>query len=82
MPVPIVNQTKHVFVGGGRHAAEIQQIAGEVGYGVEQGRFHIVVPQDDGIAFCSELIDFISQSGLDFEFTARDDIMQFNLQFL
>ncbi len=50
-----------VFVGGRRLAAEVERVAGDVWHGVEQRRFHVVVPQDDGVALFFELIDFRRQ---------------------
>lgn len=68
-----------VGVGFGGDAAEVEGVAGEVGDGVVEGGFHVVVTEDDGVAFFFEAVDFVGEFGFVTEFNIRDDVGEFRL---
>ena len=45
-----------------RPAAQLQGVAGEIGDGVEQRRFHVVVSQDHGVALRLEAVDLVGNA--------------------
>ena len=69
-----------VLIGRRRLPAQFQRIAHKVGYAVVQGGFHVVVPQNQGVALFFELVNFIGRLRLQVQFGLAVKIAQLALE--